>query len=188
MTVLLFRGCFTRSSGLYFSWYRNYSNDFPLSEEADLNGRELWSMGILHFNFIKTWMNAPFMIGCVVSVYLLSIYFYVMDFHETVRFMLWSSGLWHRATMWHVGTGVSEERSWTCDPPVTSLTFWRFLDRIPGYLLFSISHVPGVCWDVPFKWATTTLLICLVIPKSHTQHHSFDAYKFVVLAASLNEL
>jgi len=46
----------------------------------------------------------------------------------------------------------------TCAPPVTtSLTFWRFLDRIPGCMLFSISLVPGICWDVPFKWATTTL-------------------------------
>jgi len=68
------------------------------------------------------------------------------------------------------------------------ITFWIFLDRIPGCSLFSISLVPGVCWDVPFKWATTTLLICVVIPKSQTQHQSFDAYKFVVGTASLNEL
>ena len=111
VTVLSFRGCFTRSSGLCFSWYCYYSNDFPLPAEADLNGRKLWNMGLLHFDFIKTCMNVAFMIGCVVSVYLLPICFYVMDLHKTLRFMLWSSGLRHRAIMWHVGTGVSDERT-----------------------------------------------------------------------------
>jgi len=41
-------------------------------------------MGILNFSFIKTWMNVAFMIGCVVSVHLLSIYLYVMDLHKTI--------------------------------------------------------------------------------------------------------
>jgi len=56
-------------------------------------------MEILHFSFIKTCMNVTFMIGCVVTVYLVSIYFNVMDLHNTVRFTLWSSGLWIRAIM-----------------------------------------------------------------------------------------